>query len=182
MNTELCKRLGMDFPLFAFSHCRDVVVEVSRAGGFGVLGVVGYSPEQLEAELRWIDRHVEGRPYGVDVLITENLAVRDSGYNAKGLAERIPVQHREFVRNLLAQHGVQGGGAPRTDGVVPFMADVADQLLNVAFGHPIRLIANTLGVPPQSIDRGHQHQVPVTTRTAPAQRSVPALAQSRTAR
>ena len=30
--------LGVEFPLFAFSHCRDVVAAVSRAGGFGVLG------------------------------------------------------------------------------------------------------------------------------------------------
>ena len=30
---------GIDVPIFAFSHCRDVVVEVSRAGGMGVLGI-----------------------------------------------------------------------------------------------------------------------------------------------
>ena len=32
MNNEICKRVGVDFPLFAFSHCRDVLVAVSRAG------------------------------------------------------------------------------------------------------------------------------------------------------
>ena len=30
---------GIDFPLFAFSHCRDVVVAVSRSGGLGVFAV-----------------------------------------------------------------------------------------------------------------------------------------------
>ena len=69
MKTEICRRLGIEFPIFAFSHCRDVVAAVSRAGGLGVLGAVAYSPEQLELELKWIDEHVDGKPYGVDTVI-----------------------------------------------------------------------------------------------------------------
>lgn len=67
---DLCKRFGIDFPLFAFSHCRDVVVEVSKAGGLGVLGAIKLSPEQLDAELSWIDERVDGRPYGAERLQT----------------------------------------------------------------------------------------------------------------
>ena len=37
MHTALCDELGIDVPIFAFTHCRDVVVAVSKAGGFGVL-------------------------------------------------------------------------------------------------------------------------------------------------
>ena len=55
MNTPVCKMFGIDFPLFAFTHCRDVVAAVSRAGGFGVLGATAFSPDQLEEELR-VDR------------------------------------------------------------------------------------------------------------------------------
>ena len=69
MKTEICERLGIEFPIFAFSHCRDVVAAVSRAGGLVVLGAVAYSPEQLELELKWIDEHVDGKPYGVDTVI-----------------------------------------------------------------------------------------------------------------
>src|SRR5688500_8815794 len=108
MKSELCRRLGIEFPLFAFSHCRDVVAEVSRAGGFGVFGAAAVSPEQLELELRWIDQHVEGKPYGVDVLVPENMTIHASGRNTDALAERVPPQHREFVRALLAKHGVEG--------------------------------------------------------------------------
>ena len=43
-NNLICQKLGIDFPLVAFSHCRDVVAEVSKAGGMGVLGAVGMSP------------------------------------------------------------------------------------------------------------------------------------------
>ena len=66
MRTPICDRLGIEFPIFAFSHCRDVVAAVSKAGGFGVLGALAFSPDQLEIELSWIDEHVDGKPYGVD--------------------------------------------------------------------------------------------------------------------
>jgi NAD(P)H-dependent flavin oxidoreductase YrpB (nitropropane dioxygenase family) len=72
MRTEICEKLGIEFPIFAFSHCADVVTAVSRAGGFGVLGAVGYTPEQLAVELDRIDQDVGGRPYGVDVVIPTN--------------------------------------------------------------------------------------------------------------
>jgi NAD(P)H-dependent flavin oxidoreductase YrpB (nitropropane dioxygenase family) len=77
MTNKLCERLGIEFPLFAFSHCRDVVAAVSKAGGFGVLGATAFNPEELEVELQWIDAHVDGKPYGIDVLIPENLSVKN---------------------------------------------------------------------------------------------------------
>ena len=69
MRTPICDRLGIEFPIFAFSHCRDVVAAVSKAGGYGVLGALAYSPDQLEIELNWIDEHVDGKPYGVDFVM-----------------------------------------------------------------------------------------------------------------
>ena len=50
MNSRICEMLDIEFPLVAFTHCRDVVVAVSKAGGCGVLGAVGMSPEQLEKD------------------------------------------------------------------------------------------------------------------------------------
>src|SRR6476646_1420079 len=61
--------LGIDIPIFAFRHCRDVGFEVTKAGGVGVLGATGYTPEQLDTELRLIENALAGRPYGVDVLL-----------------------------------------------------------------------------------------------------------------
>ena len=64
MKSPICDMLGIEFPLLAFSHCRDVVAAVSRAGGFGVLGATAHSPETIEQELKWIDDHADGKPYG----------------------------------------------------------------------------------------------------------------------
>ena len=84
MHTDLCDRLGIEFPIFAFTHCRDVVAAVSQAGGFGVLGAVGFSPAQLELELKWIDEHVGGRPYGVDVVMPVKSVDREQGIDDAG--------------------------------------------------------------------------------------------------
>lgn len=69
MRTRVAELLGAEFPICAFSHCRDVVAAVSNAGGFGILGAVAHSPKRLESELTWIEEHTGGKPYGVDVLL-----------------------------------------------------------------------------------------------------------------
>jgi NAD(P)H-dependent flavin oxidoreductase YrpB (nitropropane dioxygenase family) len=169
MKTPICKMLGIDFPLLAFSHCRDVVAAVSRAGGFGVLGATGFTPGQLERELKWIDDHIEGKPYGIDVLIPENLSIKnEKGVTRRSLAERIPPQHKDFVRELLSKHGIEPsqaieeGAAQSLDAPFSLQQEHALKLLEAAFQHPIKLIANALGVPPQAmIDMGRQHRVPV---------------------
>jgi NAD(P)H-dependent flavin oxidoreductase YrpB (nitropropane dioxygenase family) len=169
MKTPLCEMLGIDFPLVAFSHCRDVVAAVSRAGGFGVLGATAFTPDQLELELRWIDDHIDDKPYGIDVLIPENLSIKnEKGVTSHSLAERVPQQHKDFVRDLLARHGVEvsqageSGRSERPGAGVSLQEEVALKLLQASFRHPIKLIANALGVPPQSmLDLGHRHGVPV---------------------
>jgi NAD(P)H-dependent flavin oxidoreductase YrpB (nitropropane dioxygenase family) len=166
MSNALCRQLGIEFPLFAFSHCRDVVAAVSKAGGFGVLGATAFNPDQLEVELQWIDAHVDGKPYGIDVLIPENLSVKDEkGLTSKTLASRIPEAHTAFVRDLLAAHGVEEAGTharTRDDAPPPFWPEEAMELLRVAFKHPIKMIVNALGVPPPAmIQMGRDHGVPV---------------------
>jgi NAD(P)H-dependent flavin oxidoreductase YrpB (nitropropane dioxygenase family) len=162
MKSAICEMLGIEFPLFAFSHCRDVVAAVSRAGGFGVLGATRHTPESIQIELKWIEEHVDGKPYGLDVLIPENLATRgEKGLTARSLADRVPQAHRDFVAELLKRNNV-----PLPDeqvrGAAPYDPDQALDTLEAAFRHPIKLIANALGVPPQSmIDLGKRHGVPV---------------------
>ena len=73
MQTEFCKQLGIETPIFAFTHCRDVVVAVSKAGGIGVLGAVGFTVDQLREELDWIDAHIGDHIYGVDVAIPQKI-------------------------------------------------------------------------------------------------------------
>lgn len=163
MRNDICERFGIEFPLFAFSHCRDVVAAVTNAGGLGVLGAVAYSPDRLEEELRWIDEHVGGRPYGVDVLVPGKIA--KEAETLGDLVSAIPARHREFVAGIFERYGVPPapGGERRGIGSGRQVTkDGATRLIDVALNHPIRLIASALGPPPPAmVERARAAGVPV---------------------
>lgn len=149
-----------DFPLFAFSHCRDVVAEVSRAGGFGVLGANMFTPEELDAELSWIDARVAGMPYGVDILVPEKLAEPTGAAKLLDeVAAHLPEPQLLFTRELLAAHGLTLA-APRPRAMPS--AALGEALIDVALRHPISLIASALGTaPPLMIERAREAGVAV---------------------
>jgi NAD(P)H-dependent flavin oxidoreductase YrpB (nitropropane dioxygenase family) len=163
MGTAVTDMLGIELPLLAFSHCRDVVAAVTNAGGLGVLGAAAFTPEQLEVELSWIDDHVGGRPYGADILVPEKVEGMGRHLAASDFADLVPATHRKFVEDLLAEHGVPTAG--ETIGLAGYRMgnpDSNEELMDVAFAHPIALIANALGRPPQSmLDRARKEDVPV---------------------
>jgi NAD(P)H-dependent flavin oxidoreductase YrpB (nitropropane dioxygenase family) len=159
MQTPICKRLGCELPIFAFSHCRDVVVEVTKAGGFGVLGAATFSPEQLEAELRWIDQHVDGKPYGVDVIIPTKYD-KEAEKTLEDLEKLIPQAHRDFMEKILAEAGIPplpDGERQRilkeiVDGRGNMTPDGARRLLEVTYRHPqVTMVVSALGSPPPDV-------------------------------
>ena len=164
MKSPICDMLGIDFPLVAFTHCRDVVVEVSKAGGMGVLGAAGYNAETLEIELAWIDEHIDGKPYGVDLIAPTSMATNDDTTPEQTL-DMVPDEHRDFARKILAQHNVDTGGLYQNQagaGGGFLTKGRAANIIDVAFSHPIKLIANALGVPPRyMLDMGKERGVVV---------------------
>ena len=167
MRSPICDMLGIEFPLLAFSHCRDVVAEVSRAGGCGVFGAVSLPPDRLEEELRWIDDHVGGKPYGVDVIVPNKIAGEARTMSAADLLAVVPEEHKAFAAQILERHGIDAADLDevRSNHLSlgkNLQESGASKLLEVAFAHPIRLIANALGVPPKiMLEMGKRHGVPV---------------------
>ena len=160
MRTPLCDQLGIEFPIIAFSHCRDVVAAVTRAGGMGVLGAVAFSPAQLEVELSWLDEHVGGRPYGVDVLLPQRFAgAEEGGGTLESLSALIPDEHRQFVDDLLDRYGVPPlpSGTPTFSGKLEVSQKGVTALMDVAFAHRPRLVASALGPAPDFlVDAAHE--------------------------
>ncbi|MFF4775582.1 NAD(P)H-dependent flavin oxidoreductase [Microtetraspora fusca] len=168
MRTRVTDMFGIEFPIFAFSHCRDVVAAVSRAGGMGVLGALNFTPEELEMELKWIDEHVGGRPYGVDVVMPASYEGADLGVDSPAdllarLQGMIPAGHRQFVEDLLARHDVPPLTGDDPGKVLLGWTDVtARPQVEVALRHPIALLANALGPPPADVvEQAHAHGVKV---------------------
>jgi len=160
MRTEICDQLGIEFPIFAFTHCRDVVAAVSNAGGFGVLGAVGFTVEQLATELEWLDEHCH-KPYGVDVVIPgkyEGMGEMDPIKLETELKDLIPEEHRDFAKQLLADHGVPDLPDDQiAPALIGWTEATASPLIDEALRHDgVKLIANALGTPPaEVIERIH---------------------------
>jgi NAD(P)H-dependent flavin oxidoreductase YrpB (nitropropane dioxygenase family) len=164
VNPVISELLGCEFPILAFSHCRDVVAAVSAAGGFGVLGATKFTAEELEIELLWIDEHSGGRPYGVDMLIPHKYQKAPSRAESEA---KIPAEYRHFLSDLLERYGVPDIDSDANEGHKGLKAgdpaETARELLDVSFRHPIKLVASALGPPPGDIvDLCHSKDVLVT--------------------
>ena len=153
---ELCERLGIEFPIFAFTHCRDVAAAVSNAGGLGVLGAVGFDAAELETELTWLDEHVGDRPYGVDIVIPgkyEGMGELDPVKLEAELKAMVPEGHRTFTKTILAEHGVpELPPDARRRELLGWTAATAAPQIEVIMAHPkVALVANALGTPPDEV-------------------------------
>ena len=169
MRTAATDLVGIDIPIFAFSHCRDVVAAVTNAGGCGVLGAVAHSPEQLDIDLSWIEAEVKGKPFGVDLLVPQKFAGSDQGgLERDELRGLIDDEHKEFVDDILRRFDVpplpENPDAPRRGGGLGMRVDQKSMapLLDVLFAHKTKLVASALGPPPPHfIERAHAQGIPV---------------------
>jgi NAD(P)H-dependent flavin oxidoreductase YrpB (nitropropane dioxygenase family) len=148
VKTELAKRLGIEFPIFAFSHCRDVVAAVSMAGGMGILGTTRQTVEELEYDLKWLDEHLGERPYGVDLLFPVN----SKGEDLDQLRADIPAEHTEFVNGLRDRFSIPapkevGGHNKEADNLIPTHFGAREKF-TVAMAHRPRIVASALGPAP----------------------------------
>jgi len=159
MRTELCERLGIEYPIFAFTPSEKVAAAVSRAGGLGVLGCVRFNDaDELEATLSWLDDNTDGKPYGVDVVMPMRIPTEGTSVDLKAM---IPGEHITFVEETLRKLGVpplpQGEGR---EGVLGWLHSTARSHVDVALQHRPVLIANALGTPPVDvIELAHEHGV-----------------------
>ncbi len=168
MRTSFTDLVGVEYPLVGFNRSPGVVAAVTNAGGLGVLAASAYSPGELDAQLSWIEQQVGGKPYGVDLLVPEKFASGDPENLVASLRAQIPAEHLAFVNGLLAKYGVPEAaphsGAFTDEIAAALNADGARALLDVAFEHPIALVANALGTPPADlVERAKSAEVVVAS-------------------
>lgn len=182
MKTKVCEMLGIETPIFAFSHCRDVVVEVSRAGGMGILGAVGFTPEHLREELDWIESHIDGKPYGVDLLIPGNY--ERSAIEINDLLARIPADYHRFMHDYCQHNGIpdlpdelKNELLAQEYGKVNMTPETAQVLLDIAIEYPIALMVNALGVPSKdNVTRLHTKGIKVGSLVGKAEHAIKQVA------
>lgn len=104
LRTPVCDRLGIAHPIFGFSHSVDVVVEIARAGGYPVLGLAREMPHEIPHILHEVDARMQGRPYGVDLMLPA--AVPRTG-SIDEVRAALPGAHVDFVQGLRKRFNVQ---------------------------------------------------------------------------
>ncbi len=179
MKSPICDMLEIEFPLLAFTHSRDVVVAVSKAGGMGVLGAAGFTPEELKIELDWIEEHIDGMPYGVDLIAPTTMAETENA-GSKELGAMIPKAHRQYALDVLKKFEIEGSDVYEYEASISkgFLSEKrAGTIIDVAFSYPIKLIANALGVPPKyMIEMGKQRGVAVAALVGAKEHAVKQVA------
>lgn len=160
MRTEPMKWFQLDTPIFAFSHCRDVVAAVCRNGGIGAMGTTHLTAEQLEMELTWLDEHTNGRPYAVDLMFASKAPQElESIARPEDVEGLIPEGHTRWVENLLSEFGVPELTREESSSLLADYLkglvrthEKAKRTLEIVFRHPqARMIVSALGPPPPDV-------------------------------
>ena len=167
MHTDLCDLFGIEFPIFAFTHCRDVAAAVSKAGGMGILGVAAHSPKGLRAELEWIEKEVGDKPYGVDLLLPAKFVGSDrqgGDFDESELDARIPAEALAASSTSCSSAYEVPQLPPDTKltGEMLVGFDKQREVIEMLFEYKIKLIASALGPPPAwMIEQGRARGVKV---------------------
>jgi NAD(P)H-dependent flavin oxidoreductase YrpB (nitropropane dioxygenase family) len=90
LHTPVCNLLGIDFPILQAGMSTyttaELVAAVSNAGGLGIIGGLGRTPDELRSEIRQV-RELTSRPFGVNHVVCR----LDPAAAEVTLAQRVPV-------------------------------------------------------------------------------------------
>jgi NAD(P)H-dependent flavin oxidoreductase YrpB (nitropropane dioxygenase family) len=182
LHTKVCDLFGIEFPIFAFSHCRDVVVAVTNAGGLGVLGELARTPDQIAQDIKWIRERVGDKPFGIDLVFPASVP---PSANLEDLAAQIPDEHRAFIQSLRDRYNLpppahrpentENGLGSARGGL--FSQEHGRRQLDVALEERVPLLASGLGSPAFVVEAAHARGIKVAGligRTRQARREVEA--------
>ena len=154
LHTKLCERLGIEYPVVAFTHCKDVAVAVINAGGFAVLGEAMHTPEHIVGDIRWIRDRVNGKPFGIDLVLPASVPEEKT---LEELYAMIPREQREYTDMIMKKYSVP---KPKEQLEISTWGGLDQQRglaqLEVLFDEKVPVIASGLGSPEFMLKRAHQ--------------------------
>jgi len=175
LRTKLCDMLGIEFPIIAFTHCKDVAVAVINAGGFAVLGEAMHTPDEIAADIKWIRDRVDGKPFGIDLVVPASVPPAGA---LDELMTEIPDTHREFARQIKEKYDVPDPKGPialhQWGGLNQEMARAQ---LEVLLDERVPVLASGLGSPVFILEAAHERGIKVfglVGKTRQAKRQVEA--------
>jgi NAD(P)H-dependent flavin oxidoreductase YrpB (nitropropane dioxygenase family) len=159
LRTKFCDMLGIEFPVVAFTHCKDVAVAVINSGGFAVLGEAMHTPDDIASDIKWIRDRVDGKPFGIDLVLPASVPPTGS---LDELMSKIPETHRKFAQEIKEKYDVPDPKGPidlhQWGGLNQEMARAQ---LEVLLDERVPVIASGLGSPVFILEAAHERGIKV---------------------
>jgi NAD(P)H-dependent flavin oxidoreductase YrpB (nitropropane dioxygenase family) len=145
LHTRLCDMLGIEFPVVAFTHCKDVAAAVINAGAFAVFGGAPRSPEELDSDIRWIRERVGSKAFGIDLLFP---ASAPPSATIEELLAQVPEEHQRFVQGIKDRHNIPAPkNTPSVYNLGWISQEKARRQLDVVLEHNVPVLCAGLGNP-----------------------------------
>jgi NAD(P)H-dependent flavin oxidoreductase YrpB (nitropropane dioxygenase family) len=159
LRTKFCDMLGIEFPVVAFTHCKDVAVAVINSGGFAVLGEAMHTPDDIASDIKWIRDRVDGKPFGIDLVLPASVPPTGS---LDELMSKIPETQRKFAQEIKEKYDVPDPKGPidlhQWGGLNQEMARAQ---LEVLLDERVPVIASGLGSPVFILEAAHERGIKV---------------------
>ncbi len=154
LHTPLCDKLGIEYPVVAFTHCKDVAVAVINSGGFAVLGEALHTPDEIAADIKWIRERIGGKPFGIDLVLPASMPAEKS---VAELLAMIPQEQRDFEQHIKQKYNVPDPKiAPNIHVWGGLDQKRAMDQLEVIFDERVPVFASGLGSPAFLLKRAHE--------------------------
>jgi NAD(P)H-dependent flavin oxidoreductase YrpB (nitropropane dioxygenase family) len=154
LHTPLCEKLGIEYPVVAFTHCKDVAVAVINAGGFAVLGEALHTPDQIAADIKWIRERIGGKAFGIDLVLPSSVPEEKT---VDELLAMIPQEQRDFEQQIKRKYNVPDPKvAPDIHHWGGLDQKRALDQLEVIFDERVPVFASGLGSPAFLLKRAHE--------------------------
>lgn len=154
LHTQLCDKLGIEYPIVAFTHCKDVAVAVINAGGFAVLGEAMHTPDHIAADIKWIRERIGGKPFGIDLVLPSSVPEERT---VEQLLAEIPQEQRDFEQKIKQKYDVPD---PKQAPDIHIWGGLDQKRalaqVEVVFDEKVPVFASGLGSPAFLLKRAHQ--------------------------
>ena len=155
--TQLCDQLGIEYPIVAFTHCKDVAAAVTNAGAFAVLGQTQSSPDEIDSNIRWMREKIGDKPFGVDLVFPASVPATG---DIDTLRSQIPQEQFDYVEAMKEKHNIPKWRNTPVDWNLGWLnKEMPQKQLEVVLENRVPVLASGLGNPDFVLKRAHEQGV-----------------------
>jgi len=173
LKTPFCERVGIEYPIILAGMSPvaewELAAAVSEAGGLGVLGGAGMTPDEISESVRKI-REYTSKPFGVDILLPNATATladlsRESRDGETGSEPQLPEEYVQFQQRVYEAFSLPDPGPsdpPRDEEWARLSsAERQNRQVDVILQEQVPVFAAGLGNPAPYVEAFHGEGVQV---------------------